>query len=353
MKNKSQPRYVLVAGPLPIKGDVIGGTKVSFDILVNALKLSDEFVPIVHNTSRKLQGVSKFKRLFLNFNGIISLSFFLICNRAKSNNFMWNVSSHGLISSGFIVWIITKLLGYKVILRVFGGDLADVLANQSGIKKIISEQTFMSFTNILVQSKSLVQELASFKNVHWFPTTRTVKSNVNTKQSSCLNFIYVGQLKVDKGLDLVCEVLESGELEGINMTVCGPEVSEGLSERLKACGAKVLGQLPFEEIELHIAKSDAFVFPTRYSGEGYPGAVIEALQSAVPVITTDWKYMTEIVEDRKSGLVIESSRQCLLNAMKELLSDHDLFVKLSNGAKIRGKEFETITALTKLEKLIK
>lgn len=352
MKIKTEPMPILLAGPLPIKGDLIGGTKVSFEILAKALECSEEFNPIIHNTSRKLLRASKLKRLLLNLSGLITLCLFLLFNRVKSNHFMWNVSANGLMSSGVLIWIITKLLRYRVILRVFGGDLAEVLSKQSAFKKVIFGRTFMSFNFILVQSKSLVSELDSYRNVHWFPTTRTFKSNVQAKQKHCSNFIYVGQLKLEKGLDLICEILERNESECFNITICGPEVSIGLSNRLKACGANVLGQVPFEKVQKHIADADVFIFPTRYVGEGYPGAVIEALQLGVPVITTDWKYMTEIVEDRKSGLIIESTFESLLDAMLELKTNQTLFSHLSEGAISRGNEFNTTTALTRLKNLI-
>jgi len=66
-----------------------------------------------------------------------------------------------------------------------------------------------------------------------------------------------------------------------------------------------------------IQKYDVLILPTFYQGEGYPGVIIEAYSLGLPVITTNWKAIPEIVENRKTGLLIEPrSTAALVDAMK-------------------------------------
>ena len=47
------------------------------------------------------------------------------------------------------------------------------------------------------------------------------------------------------------------------------------------------------------------MLPTFYEGEGYPGAIIEAFSLGLPVISTHWKAIPEIVKDQQTGILIE------------------------------------------------
>ena len=51
--------HVLLIGPLPIQGDVIGGTKISFAKLVQHFSESPDFAIEVINISRRLAGASR------------------------------------------------------------------------------------------------------------------------------------------------------------------------------------------------------------------------------------------------------------------------------------------------------
>lgn len=47
----------------------------------------------------------------------------------------------------------------------------------------------------------------------------------------------------------------------------------------------------------------ALLFPTYYEGEGFAGTLIDAFAAGIPVITSDWKYNAEIVDDGITGAV--------------------------------------------------
>ena len=45
----------------------------------------------------------------------------------------------------------------------------------------------------------------------------------------------------------------------------------------------------------------ALLFPTYYDGEGFAGTLIDSMSSGVPIIASDWKYNSEIINE-KNGL---------------------------------------------------
>ena len=66
-----------------------------------------------------------------------------------------------------------------------------------------------------------------------------------------------------------------------------------------------------------VAKSDgsvevlsqyyALLFPTRWPGEGFPGTMIDAFASGIPVIATDWNANGELIENWKQGIIYPNS----------------------------------------------
>jgi hypothetical protein len=72
------------------------------------------------------------------------------------------------------------------------------------------------------------------------------------------------------------------------------------------------------------------ILPTRYSGECMPGVVVEAFASGTPVLTTDWRYMSEMVAHNSTGAVFaidnfrDSSIDWLLNLSAEMYTEMQL-----------------------------
>ena len=63
------------------------------------------------------------------------------------------------------------------------------------------------------------------------------------------------------------------------------------------------GCVPFDKSVDTIKKYYGLLFPTYYNGEGFAGTLLDAFAAGVPVIASDWRYNTEIVENGKTGLI--------------------------------------------------
>src|SRR5690606_1561204 len=56
-----------------------------------------------------------------------------------------------------------------------------------------------------------------------------------------------------------------------------------------------------------LSQYDLLLLPTRYAGEGFPGTILDAYISGVPVIVTDWLFLPEFVEHGTTGYVYNPS----------------------------------------------
>lgn len=60
---------------------------------------------------------------------------------------------------------------------------------------------------------------------------------------------------------------------------------------------KYKGVVPFDKSVEVLKNYFALLFPTYYDGEGFAGTLIDAFSAGVPVIASDWRYNSEIVNE--------------------------------------------------------
>lgn len=75
---------------------------------------------------------------------------------------------------------------------------------------------------------------------------------------------------------------------------------------------------------------DLFVLPSKY--EGFPITLIEALGTGIPVIATDVGGVRDIITDQYSGLLCELDPEDLVNKIKRLNDDNELYMSIAQNA---------------------
>ncbi|MFR1517251.1 MAG: glycosyltransferase [Clostridia bacterium] len=88
----------------------------------------------------------------------------------------------------------------------------------------------------------------------------------------------------------------------------------GLEKRVEIPGA-------IKDIFENICDAELYVLTSDY--EGMPNALMEAMCLGLPVISTKVSGATDVIEDGKNGLLVDSGdTEALANAMRKMLSDH-------------------------------
>ena len=67
-----------------------------------------------------------------------------------------------------------------------------------------------------------------------------------------------------------------------------------------------------------IKKYDLLLFPTYYEGEGLAGTIIDAFFAGVPIISSDWKYNKEIINNEVTGIIFKAKDD---NDFEKILDD--------------------------------
>jgi colanic acid/amylovoran biosynthesis glycosyltransferase len=151
------------------------------------------------------------------------------------------------------------------------------------------------------------------------------------RDSDSLRFLVVARLVEVKGVEYTLQAFDriNHLYPKTSLTIVGdgPEkaILEGLTRRLDLNGSvKFLGQVPNSVIRQHMQESDAFVLSSITTADGKPDSapvvLMEAQACGLPVISTAYSAIPEIVLDGESGfLVPEKDVAALANKMIQLV----------------------------------
>ena len=139
--------------------------------------------------------------------------------------------------------------------------------------------------------------------------------------------ITVARLEKVKGIEYLIEAASRSDLLGrsdILILIIGDGSQrknlENLVKKLNLQEkVKFLGQIPNEEIPKYLAQADCFVLPS--IKEGFGIAILEAMAAGLPVIGTRVGGIMDIIEDQKTGILVEPENpRAIANAIQEIYS---------------------------------
>ena len=89
---------------------------------------------------------------------------------------------------------------------------------------------------------------------------------------------------------------------------------------------------------------DIFVLPSR--SEGFPMSLLETMQHGVVPIATAVGGIPELIEDNKSGFLVERTPKALAQCLEELIVDPEKLLRVKQQAKQRFKKIGTAEQMT-------
>ena len=164
------------------------------------------------------------------------------------------------------------------------------------------------------------------------------------EEKKILKVLYLGHINESKGVPLLigaANVLDYVQIDAYGGFVCkeGKELSE---QHFVGHKVHYRGEIQPSQVLETLKQYDVLVLPTHYSGEGYPGVIIEAKCSGLAVISTRWRSIPEIVNHNEDGLLIEpGNRDELIAAIQLLSEDRALLDNLRRGSYVSFENFDS------------
>ena len=82
------------------------------------------------------------------------------------------------------------------------------------------------------------------------------------------------------------------------------------------------------------------LFPTFYPGEGYPGIILEALNIGMPIISSDWLEIKDIINSDCAILIEPNNIDELSRNIDNIYNNKELYLKLCKGAQRQSRIFD-------------
>lgn len=164
------------------------------------------------------------------------------------------------------------------------------------------------------------------------------KSDVILSKSD-INFVSVGRLHIQKGYDILIEVVHDLNKSNflpknfkLRIYGDGPEKftlnslirKYHLEDKIYLLG-KVMN--PYK----YVKNSDLFILPSRYEPFGL--VIIESMTLGVPVLATENHATSKIIQNRKNGYITENSYQGIYEGLKYLLENFQELKKYKKNLK--------------------
>ena len=84
---------------------------------------------------------------------------------------------------------------------------------------------------------------------------------------------------------------------------------------------EILGFVSAERKAQALAGADIFCFPTYYLAENQPGNLIEAMAYGLPIVTTRWRSIPEMLPENYPGLVDPKSPEQIADALRRMAAN--------------------------------
>lgn len=170
-----------------------------------------------------------------------------------------------------------------------------------------------------------------------------------TTAEGLLRILFVGLHIPSKGLRILLEAVVELKRQGIVVYVealgsfsdpvfakeCRETIqAENLNEHFHFLGP-VFGAQKIDAF----ARADLMVFPTYFDSETLPLVVIEAMAAGLPVISTRWRGIQDLIEDGQTGFLIEPRQTApVVSAIKAIDQDRNLIRAMGDAARERFKQ---------------
>jgi len=167
---------------------------------------------------------------------------------------------------------------------------------------------------------------------------------VNNKQKiEDLKLLTVGRLSVSKRIELLVSVVELIRKQFPNATLKiagGGGLENQLRQLIKDKGMEnciaMLGIVPAEEMPELYRKSDIFVSASLQ--EGMSNAMLEAMASGIPIVTTRCEGVQELIAD--NGIVVEKAdAKSIADAVMNLAKDEQAYNTMRVAARKQAENF--------------
>ncbi|MDC0083069.1 glycosyltransferase [Schleiferiaceae bacterium] len=313
---------VLFLGPRMGKLKKLGGVVILFEDLLSYTESKKIDYDVIDTN------LDNYSNRFI---GLINIALNFISKVHKVSHVSLHGTARDFSYLAPVAIILSNIYGKRISLRKFGGNFHSIFESSSIFKKSLIKFVLRNGDYVFFETLDLVDKFSGLNSqTFWWPNSRP-------KKDSCISerydkkFVFISQVKVTKGVEDLIQA--ASKLDStFEIDIYGPIIDDNLVDRMCECpNLNYKGTLLPEEVTPTLVNYDILILPTYHEGEGYPGIILEAFSLGMPVISTKWNAIPEIVSDCVNGLLVPvRDSDSLVEAIRFI--DQNNFVRFRENA---------------------
>lgn len=254
----------------------------------------------------------------------------------------------------FLVVLLLKAYGKKIIYHFHNKGVAE--KSKEAHYDFLYRTTFKNTKSIVLSPllyndiKAYVPKEDSYVCANGIPDFQNLrKSHKKSKdQDGVFKFLFLSNMMEEKGVGEIlsaCKILKHRKLkfECHFIGAWSDFTEEMFFTRIKNFGINdnvfAHGKRYGDDKLTFFESADVFVFPTFYHNECFPLVLLEAMQHAMPVISTPEGGIPDLVDNGKTGLLVpQNNVGALANEMERLLNDRELCQRMGTAGRLRYEQ---------------
>lgn len=350
-------KRILILGQIP---PPFGGQAINIQKMVQVLNkhhFNYQLIPLDFSESLNDMGAFNFKKALKLIRIFCTLWYKLLVYRPHLVYYPPAGPTMNAVYRDFILLFPIKLLGVKRIFHFHAGGLASLYDGLAPWAKTVYRYVYFkpAFAICLSKAGRIDPEFLQAQQIDIIPSgVEAFNGTANQEESFVV--LFAGLCSASKGILDFIEVLRICRQQ--NQRIVGKVMGKAFSsiEEEALAKAEKEGMLIYEGIlsgnkkEAAFLGSSAFLFPSVFESENFPTVIIEAFAAGLPVVSTEWRGIPDLVNHGKNGFIhpphaITAMAQPIL----ELAENKALHAQLSAQAK---SDFETNYTMGNFEVLI-
>jgi len=225
---------------------------------------------------------------------------------------VFNIAAHRNLKYFFpSIFIACRIARIPLNYIAIGGWLYTYLA-----KMPIHRYMLSKINSIFVQTENLHINLrkSGFNNVYVLNNFRFSDfPEIELKKDYQLvqRLVFMARVHPLKGVNTIfklAEQLQSKGIKDISIDIYGPILESYETEffsKIRSSKVNYKGVIAPNDVFKVLKEYDFMLFPTKYFTEGFPGSILDAYISGIPVVATNWLNAKEFISEGKTGYISE------------------------------------------------
>lgn len=176
--------------------------------------------------------------------------------------------------------------------------------------------------------------------------------------------LYIGTIEPRKNIKNLIKAFSTylfeNEESNVNLVLAGIKgwkfqpifkYLQNINQRLPKSQIKYIGKVSNRERNILLKNCEAFIFPSKYEGFGFP--IVEAMSMNVPVVTSNNSSLKEISGEGAALLIDPEDVNEIRRAIKKILEDKLIRKRLVAAGELRARHFTWENSIAKFKTLLK